>query len=370
VPDGASEKVGETVSIKLRGGIWHINYQFNGRQVRKSLKTTSQKKARAKALAIERDLVTGMFDPEKRPPLITTVAGEFRAAKVGEGLARTTLRKYDFCIKLMNELAEELDVTRISQITHGFMDKFRAKRVAALSTKPGRDGQNTATKDVVLIREIVNYALDRKMIRDDPLERYKIKKADRKEQPYWSQVEFDRIIAAVQRQPHRDVYELLGLTGMRIGEVQHLTWADLDFENNSIKVQAKAGWKPKTGDARSVPMMANVKALLARQPRRSEWVFTFPLDGRGPARQIRQRRLLDYLQRQLKKLNLRGHLHTFRHTFISLAITRGIDVATIRKWVGHVDRETLDFYTHIASHDSHAAMRRLEASITERRSAS
>jgi hypothetical protein len=42
-------------------------------------------------------------------------------------------------------------------------------------------------------------------------------------------------------------------------------------------------------------------------------------------------------------------LHTFRHTFVSLALTRGIDPATVRKWVRHIDRQTLDFHTHIAA---------------------
>jgi integrase len=107
--------------------------------------------------------------------------------------------------------------------------------------------------------------------------------------------------------------------------------------------------------------------VLSRQPRRCEWVFSFPEDGRGPARQVRQWRLMDYLKRLLTKLKLPGHLHTFRHTFVSLALTRGTDVATVRSWVGHIDRETLDYYPHIATSDSHAAMARLGASIHERR---
>jgi len=49
--------------------------------------------------------------------------------------------------------------------------------------------------------------------------------------------------------------------------------------------------------------------------------------------------LRDYLKRLLKKLGLPGHLPTFRHTFISLALTRGVPEATVRKWVGHVDDE-------------------------------
>jgi integrase len=298
------------------------------------------------------------------------VAADFRAAKVGEGLAPRTIKKYDHAIKLLKEFAEELEVARVNQITPVFMDRFRAKRVELLSKKPGRDGQKTACNDLVLIREVVNYALARKMIKDDPLDGYSIKKAKTKPQPFWDQGEFDRIVAAATRQPHKDIYHLLGLTGLRVGEVEHLAWSDLDFENNVIKIQGKPGWKPKTGDARSVPMMAGVKEILQRQPRRCEWVFSFAADARGPARQVRQRRLLDYLKRLLRKLGLPGHLHTLRHTFISLALTRGVDVATVRSWVGHVDQTTIGFYTHIASDGSRAAMERLEASIHEHRSRS
>ena len=366
----APEKIGDIVSIHLRGSVWHVVYQHAGKQNRKSLKTRSKKEARRRALFIERDVLAGQHVAERRPPLIVEVAADFRAAKVGEGLAPKTLQKYDHCIRLLNELAGELQISRIDQVSPRFMEKFRSRRVEKLSKKPGRDGQKTATNDLVTIREIVNYALARKVIHVDPLDGYSVKKAKSKPQPYWVQEELERILAAAKRQPHQDLFRLLAWTGMRIGEVQYLTWDDVDFDNKVIKVQAKRDWKPKTGDARSIPMASEVIELLKRQPRRSEWVFSFPTDQRGPARQVRQRRLLDYLQRRLRELGLRGHLHTFRHTFISLALTRGTAEATVRRWVGHVDAEILRRYTHIASEESRAAMQRLEASIQERRSRS
>jgi integrase len=247
------------------------------------------------------------------------------------------------------------------------MDKYRARRVSELSKRPGRDGQKTAANDLVTIREIVNFALDRKLIHEDPLAGYKIKKVKTKPQPYWVQEDLDRILAAARRQPHHDVFEMLAWTGMRIGEVQFLTWDDVDFTNRVIKIQAKPGWKPKTGDARTVPMFDAVLELLQRQPRRCQWVFSFPADSRGSVRQVRQRRLLDYLKRVLKKLGLKGHLHTFRHTFISMALGRGTPESKVRAWVGHVDAEILKRYTHIADAESHDAMRNLEESVRARR---
>jgi integrase len=46
--------------------------------------------------------------------------------------------------------------------------------------------------------------------------------------------------------------------------------------------------------------------------------------------------------------------YTFRHTFISLGLTRCIAEATIRSWVGHVDEEILRLYTHVSDAASRA----------------
>jgi len=58
--------------------------------------------------------------------------------------------------------------------------------------------------------------------------------------------------------------------------------------------------------------------------------------------------MLEHLERVLRRLGLRGHLHTFRHSFISHALTQGVPEAIVRLWVGRVDREVIKLYTHIA----------------------
>ncbi len=62
-------------------------------------------------------------------------------------------------------------------------------------------------------------------------------------------------------------------------------------------------------------------------------------------------------------MGLSGHLHTFRHTFISRALVSGIPEAIVRDWVGHVDRDILKLYTHIASIESQDAMTKLVGGI-------
>lgn len=67
----------------------------------------------------------------------------------------------------------------------------------------------------------------------------------------------------------------------------------------------------------------------------------------------------DVAQTRAAEGGLKGHLHTFRHAFISAALTKGTPEAVVRRWVGHVDPEILNLYTHIADQASQEAMRRL-----------
>lgn len=107
--------------------------------------------------------------------------------------------------------------------------------------------------------------------------------------------------------------------------------------------------------------------VLKSMPRRSPWVVTSPrsLAGGAEFKQVSERRLLQSLKTTLKKLGLPGHLHTFRHTFISSALANGTTESTLISWVGHVDAETLKTYTHVHDRTSQAEMHRLASKKTE-----
>lgn len=110
-------------------------------------------------------------------------------------------------------------------------------------------------------------------------------------------------------------------------------------------------------------MSPALNSLLAQLPRNSDWVLTAAPSTNYPAgdHQISERRLLLYLKRVLKRLGLPGHLHTFRHAFISHALTSGIPEAVVRQWVGHVDPDIIRQYTHVADKISQQAMEQLSA---------
>lgn len=360
-----NEKVGELVSIFKRGNAWHANYQTEGRQHRVSLKTKSKKQAIANAQQLERKLIAGDDIAVKKTVSLKEICEAFMNSKRTQGLSIATIDKYDRTIESFQAYAESKRVFNLTQLGPSLLDSYRAIRLKELSKKEGRDGLHTTQDELQLIKSVINFALERKMITHDPLQGYKIRKIKPKPQPFWNQNEIEQILNKSHLLPHRDVFEFLALTGTRIEEVRQLTWLDIDKERNVILIQAKQGWKPKSGDARSIPISELVAAIINRQPKLSRWIFTFTPKGKHTVRQISSRRLLEHLKRVLSQLNLPGHLHTFRHSFISWALNEGTAEAHVREWVGHVDAEILRHYTHIASQESQRAMQRLEATITE-----
>jgi integrase/recombinase XerD len=215
----------------------------------------------------------------------------------------------------------------------------------------------TTHNDVVAIKQLVNFAVRRKLIRDNPLADLKLSQPKRTPQPFWTRDQVESILELTNPR-YRALFHFLADTGTRIGEARWLTWDDVDFDNNAVHIRPKENWQPKSGDQRVIRLSKDLCQRLREIPRTSTWVFTAPPSRRRPmaGRQMSDRRALAHLKTVLKKVGLTGHLHTFRHSFISHALTGGVPESIVRDWVGHVDPEILKIYTHVADKQSRRAM--------------
>ncbi|HXS99254.1 MAG TPA: tyrosine-type recombinase/integrase [Elusimicrobiota bacterium] len=68
----------------------------------------------------------------------------------------------------------------------------------------------------------------------------------------------------------KPVIETFLLTGLRRGELIHLTWADVDFKNKILSVQAKGDWQPKDYETRHIPMTPRLAEVLQNHPRNGD----------------------------------------------------------------------------------------------------
>jgi integrase len=354
------EQVGELIRIFQRGEKWYANFQADGKQHRQSLKTASKKEAWRRALIIERKIVNGEFHSSTKPPSVEQVIAQYEAYLKAENRAPKTLVKYTKVLERVVELAERLHRRNMLGIDLAFLDAFRQQRAVA------ERSPKTIYVESMIIRQLVNFALTRRLITTDPLRGVKIREPKPTRQPCWTPAQLDQILGA-SRPPQRDAFRILAETGLRVGELIWLTWDDIDFEHNVLQVRPKEGWKPKTGDQRAVPLSPRLLECLQTLPRIGRWVMTAGRSRRHPKGdgQLSERRLLRSLKRVLKGLKLPGHLHTFRHAFISRALASGIPESQVRAWVGHVDRDVIKLYTHIADCQSQQAMQKLSSTSTK-----
>ena len=159
----------------------------------------------------------------------------------------------------------------------------------------------------------------------------------------------------------RPFYQMLLFTGLRDGELRNLEWDEIDFEHVVLHVRIKQEWKPKTGRGRIVPLAAEARALLLDLTRQGSYVF---MTRNGKQWVARRQPWVDLLDRILKKegVDLRHQvsLHTFRHTFATICLTRGIDIKIVSEFLGHTTVRMTKKYLHLLPEHKVQAIRKVE----------
>lgn len=173
--------------------------------------------------------------------------------------------------------------------------------------------------------------------------------------------EVGKLLAVLDAEPlkWRALVYLLIDTGIRRGECCALQWNDVDFSTGAVTISGNLCYTPakgvyldtpKNGHTRTVYAGSDTVALLlqlrAEQAKTgtSDYIFTqegnaAPMHPQSPTR---------YLKKLSKRCELDDlHPHKLRHTFASVAITSGADVASVSEALGHSDKAvTLRMYTH------------------------
>lgn len=127
------------------------------------------------------------------------------------------------------------------------------------------------------------------------------------------------------------------------GGVPRWTTSLLQSVGGSSRVRQAVGW---------IRPLRFGRSAAGHPPDRSPSILN------GDLRPLR-RRVTGGVEEGPQNLQLKGHLQTFRHNFISTALLGRTPEAVVCDWVGHVDPEILKLYTHIRQEQSRQFMDRL-----------
>jgi integrase len=177
----------------------------------------------------------------------------------------------------------------------------------------------------------------------------------------YTAAEVQQIVAALEKEPlkWRALVHLLIDTGIRRGECCALQWKNIDFKTGTVTIAGNLCYTkqkgvymdtPKNGHTRTVYAGEYTIALLRRlrEEQASKAISTYVFTQENSSEPMHPQSPTRYLKKLSGRYGIPDlHPHKLRHTFASVAITSGADVASVSEALGHSDKAvTLRMYTH------------------------
>lgn len=267
-----------------------------------------------------------------------------------------------------NKPADEIYTRDVNK----FLDK-----IAAAGVSP-----RTVNKHRQLISAIYGYGCQEATY---GLPRNPAKGSDRRQEPeparleFYSPEEIEALARSLENGQHRDpdapavnddeklaqhaedlqdaeLVRVAAYAGLRRGELVALRWRHVDFEKRKIVVQRAVSanvdaTSTKSRKAREVPLPDQAAGALDRLSQRghftapNDYVFVNRLGRRLDASALRRR-----VSRAREAAGLRElRFHDLRHTYGSLLVAGGVDLASVKAAMGHARLSTTERYLHARS---------------------
>lgn len=304
---------------------------------------------------------------------------ELRTGPTGKRLSINSLREYKTILTLFKSVIGN-DVL-LDQITIADAARYVKTLHAENPKKKKCYSPATINKHKRTLKCAFNVAITQLgYLQINPFSRQKQDKLPDQEIRYISPDEFNAIIEKCQSLDNALWWEcflsICYTIGARTGEVEHLLWSDIDFENETIRIIAKPeidevpSWQPKDHDSRTIPVPSSTINLLTKlHEQASEGSkFVFLSDERilwiqqqiQAGKWAEGKRLFNNLLRGFKvrasKANvLNVTLHDLRRSCIT-HWAKKLQAPVVKELAGHSDiSTTLRYYVSIRDSDMNEA---------------
>ena len=220
----------------------------------------------------------------------------------------------------------------------------------------------TKSKIIVFLSRFFNFCVENELLHYNPYKKaIKLKNDEiKKEMMVWDENEFKQFVSVIDDIVYKTFFSFLYLTGCRLGEALALNWKDISENKVSIykslgRNRVEGGYfitSPKNSYSDRTILMPEVLVKLLKELKEyylkyqmfSEENFVFGNVKHLPPQTIR-RKLGEFCNKAGVK---RIRIHDFRHSHASLLISKGFDIVTIARRLGHADIEmTLNTYSHL-----------------------
>ncbi len=328
--------VAENLWKSDKSGRYYGIAKIKGVQIKKSLKTADRQTAN-RELKDWLDKLGFLLPSIARKTPFETLAIEFLKTKKGR-IKESSYLRYGTIIKALGRF---FNGVQVSEITKAKVNDWTGKR----RDEP-KCSARTFNYEQMTLKAIMAHGVDSGYLLRNPMDGFAKVEGEKRKDHYPKKDEFITLVATMRSMrfgnESADLVEALAYSGCRISELRKVTWADIRDKTLFIT-------ESKNGKERHVPLfnplnnlLQRIKATLPAEPKRTDKVFNVFDPKKG-------------VDSACKTAGL-PHMnnHCFRHFFVSNAIEKGVDFATIANWVGHSDGGVLvaKTYGHLRNEHS------------------
>ena len=224
----------------------------------------------------------------------------------------------------------------------------------------------TANKDLRYLRALFNFGIKKDWISENPTKGIGFLPVERRLRYVPPKEDVLKVLLAAGPEEQAYLYCIKETMG-RMGEINRLTWEDVDFANRCVVLYTR---KKKGGHLtpRRVPMTNRLFEILSRRyavrDKSKPWVFWHTCWSSKTGEKIEgpyadRKRMMRTLCRKAGVRYFR--FHALRHFGASVLDSANVNIGSIQRILGHEKRSTTEIYLHSIGSAERAAMEIFEA---------
>jgi len=320
---------------------WYLDYRdIRGKRIQRVIRQAVSRQQAAIALqkAVQ-DVFNAQHNikPAPRPVSFPELADQYL-----ERYAKTNKRSWKTDRSYIKSMTEYFGDAPLAEISSFHIEGYKAERLK----------QNVKTSTVnrclAVLRRMFNLSVEWGYLQEHQRPKFKLfSEKDNRKERILTQDEETRLFQASA--PHlRPILTLALHTGMRLGEILSLTWAQVDLRKGLIRVE-----RTKSGLSRLIPINTSLYGVLEAIRGQSSGAFLF--------RNAKTEKPLGSVKTAFKAACRRAGInglrfHDLRHTFASRLVERGADLITVKELLGHSSVKITERYTHSQSEQKKSAV--------------
>jgi integrase len=243
----------------------------------------------------------------------------------------------------------------------------------------------TVLKTHNIMHSVLSHAVGTGLIQHNPASHTILPKEPNSEMKILDESQVSHLLITAYGDRLEALYYLAVGTGMRQSEILGLKWTDLDWVNQSLRVERQL-IRPEGAEVQFAPPKTkfgkrtlsigdkSIEVLHNHYERQHEervakgrrWIENGLIFTTGLGTPIHARNLIRYFKKLLKEAGLPEiRFHDLRHTAASIMLNHGIPVIVVSRRLGHARPSiTLDVYAHLIPRMDEDAAQKMDELVT------